>query len=215
MSRTNVATLLLLLLPIVPSATPRAPAQAPPATAPPVRFMGIEAQANRVAFACDASRWTETKDEELYAELLRAVEPLTPDQHFAVIFFADDKAWGPAGGKPLPATPENKQKLRDWLDAVDLGRDSTPAPGLKLAFEGKPDAVFFTSDGEFAGYDDVARLVAALNPGRATAVHAVGFFLNEDEDDSRTFVEFLRKLADDNGGQFKVAYAQEMKRHAD
>lgn len=177
--------------------------------------MGIQTEAKRIAFVCDASRWTETKDEELYAQLLRAVEPLAPEQDFAVIFFADDKAWGPADGKPLPATPENKQKLREWLDATETGRESTPAPGLKLAFDGKPDTVFFVSDGHFADYEDVARLVASLNPGRATRVHAVGFFLNEEEDDSRSYIEFLRKLAEDNGGQFKIAYADAMKRRVE
>ena len=203
-------TLLLLLL------TPVAPAlaiafQAPPA-APKVRFMGIEAEAKRVAFVCDGSRWTQTKDEELAAELLRAVGPLGPEQQFAVIFFADGRTWGPGDGKPLDATDENKRKLRDWLDALETGHDSTPAPGLERAFEAEPDAVFFVSDGHFDRYDDVARLVAKLNPERTARVHTVGYFRNEAEDDSRAFVEFLRKLADHHGGQFKVAYAEEMDR---
>jgi hypothetical protein len=187
--------------------------QAAPA-ARPVRFMGIEAEATRVAFVCDGSRWTQTKDDELAAELIRAVEPLGPDQQFAVLFFADGRAWGPDDGKPLAATEENKRKLRGWLQDLETGRDSTPAPGLARAFEARPDAVFFVSDGQFGDYDDVARLVAKLNPERTTRVHTVGYFLNEAEDDSRAFVDFLRKLADDHGGQFKVAYAEEMRRRA-
>lgn len=204
------ATLLLVLLSTLSAAAP-APEPAPPG-APAVSFMGIKAEATRVAFVCDGSRWTDTKDEELFAELLRAIEPLVPDQHFAVIFFADDKAWGPEGGKPLAGTPENKKALREWLESVDLGRQSTPAAGLKLAFEGTPDCVFFTSDGNFERYDEVRTLVASLNRGRSVRVHTAGYFLSEEEDDSRSFVEFLKKLADDNGGQSKVAYADEMKR---
>ena len=194
-------------------AAPDAPAAG--AVAPAVRFMGVEARARRVAFVCDASRWTETKDEELFAELVRAVKPLAPGQEFSVIFFADDRAWGPGEGRPMPATDENKAKLRAWLDEAELGRDSTPGPGLKLAFEGKPDAAFFVTDGHFERYDEVAQLVASLNPKGAVPVHAVGFFLNEDEDDSRRFVEFMTALAEANGGQFKIAYADELKRRAE
>ena len=174
--------------------------------------MGIAAEAKRIAFVCDGSRWLETKDEELFAELLRAVEPLGPDQQFSVIFYADGKATGSEGGRPIPATDDGKRKLRNWLGRFSAGRDSTPAPGLKLAFEGKPDAVFFVSDGQFDRYDHVQQLVTTLNPQRAVRVHAVGYFLNEAEDDSRRFVEFMQTLAEENGGQFKVAYAEEMKR---
>ena len=201
--------MLSLLAPVAP--TLAIALQAPPAAAK-LRFMGIEAEAKRVAFVCDGSRWTQTKDEELAAELLRAVEPLGPGQQFAVIFFADGRAWGPGDGKPLDATDDNKRKLRDWLDALETGHDSTPAAGLERAFEAKPDAVYFVSDGHFGDYDDVARLVARLNPERTARVHTVGYFLNEAEDDSRAFVEFLRKLAEDHGGQSKVAYAEEMDR---
>lgn len=197
----------LTLLPVVAARAPDAPAPGPA-----VRFMGLEAEASRIAFVCDGSRWTDTKDDELFAELLRAVKPLAPEQHFSVIFFADGKGWGPGDGRPMPATDQNKRALRDWLHDLETGRQSTPAPGLKLALEGKPDTVFFVSDGHFDDYTGVASLVTTLNPERAVRVHAIGYFRNEEEDDSRSFVEFLRALARDHGGQFKVAYADEMRR---
>lgn len=216
MSR-RIALMLLLPLPLLGlgGALALATKTQDPSPLPAVPFMGIEAQATRVAFACDGSRWTETKDEELFAELLRAVKPLVPQQEFSVIFFADGKARGPGEGRPMAATDENKAKLRDWLDDYRLGRDSTPLPGLKLAFQGSPDAVFFVTDGHFDGYDEVARLVASLNPERATRVHAIGYFLNHAEDDSRRFVEFMEALARANGGEFKLAYADELRRQVD
>ena len=201
---------LLSLLTLMVQAQPPGPAPAA------VQFMGIGADVTRVAFVCDGSRWVETKDEELFAELLRAVEPLGPDRHFSVIFAADGKVTGPEGGRPIAATAENKRKLRNWLESfAPNGRDSTPAVGLELAFEGKPDAVFFVSDGQFERYDDVRRLVASVNPQRAARVHAVGYFRNEREDDSRQFIEFMQKLAKANGGEFKLAYADEMRRQVD
>jgi hypothetical protein len=206
--------MLLLLLLLLPALAPTR--RAPDAAPSPVRFMGVDAGvASRVAFVCDGSRWTETKDEELFAELLRAVKPLGPGQEFSVIFFADNQASGPGGGRPMPATDENKAKLKAWLSEFRLGRDSTPAAGLKLTFEGKPDAVFFATDGNFEGYDEVARLVETLNPGRAAKVYAIGYFLDEAEDDSRRFVEFMQQLAEANGGQFKLAYADELRRRAE
>ena len=89
--------------------------------APTVKFMGVETEATTVAFVCDGSRWTKKSIDELSDELLRTVEAMSPDQRFSVIFFADDNAFGPEIGRPLSASDENKQKLRDWLTSITFG----------------------------------------------------------------------------------------------
>src|SRR5688500_6809780 len=137
---------------------------------------------------------------------------MTPDQQFAVIFFADDTATGFSDGKLMPATDDNKRLLRDWLHDVQLGDRPTPIPGLTRAFEAKPDTAVFLTDGEFEDYDGVEAHVASLNPQRATSVYAVGFFATEKEDDSRPFVRFMKSLAERNGGRFRALYADELNR---
>jgi hypothetical protein len=184
----------------------------PNAAAEPVKFGGMEIEGKSIAFVCDGSRWTKNKLKELIDELAGTVESMTPDQQFAVIFFADDKTSGPNDGRPLPATEDNKRRLRDWLRGIQLGDKPTPIPGLTRAFEGKPDTVVFITDGEFDDYNGVAEHVATLNAKRGVRVHAVGFFATEDEDDSRSFVRFMKSLAERNGGRFKAVYADELKR---
>src|SRR4051812_16985842 len=94
---------------------------------------------NNIAFVCDGSRWQKDKIDDLAGELNATVQSLAPDQRVAILFFADDKVFGPNDGRPLPATDENKQAIRSWLRRVKLGREPTPLVGMNQAFEAKPD----------------------------------------------------------------------------
>jgi hypothetical protein len=182
------------------------------AAAEPVKFGGLEIEGRSVAFVCDGSRWTKNKLEELADELAYAVGQMTPDQHFAVIFFANDRAKGFNDGKLTPSTDENKRALRDWLDDLEVDGQPTPIPGLTKGFEAKPDTVVFITDGIFENYDEVEAHVAKLNPERKVRVFAVGFFATKKADDSRAFVRFMTSLADRNGGGFRAVYADELRR---
>jgi hypothetical protein len=180
--------------------------------APAVHFMGVETQATTVAFVCDGSRWTRKTFDDLADQLEATVEAMTPEQQFAVIFFADDKTFGVEDGRALQANAENKRKLHDWLRNVRLENNPTPIVGLTRAFEVKPEAVFFVSSGEFRDYDNIADHVAKLNGDRKTHLHTIPYFESEKQDTSRAFVRFMKKLAEDNAGTSKVVYADELKR---
>ncbi len=86
-------------------------------------------------------------------ELLRSIDKLAPNQQFYVILFSystnrmfDDKSPAPA---TIPATPENKRRLRQWLERVEMGSGTDPRDALYLALSISPDAVFLLSDGDF------------------------------------------------------------------
>jgi hypothetical protein len=180
--------------------------------AEPVRFLGVNVEGKNIAFVCDGSRWMKNKVDDLAEELAKTVEALREDQSVSIIFFADDKAFGPNAAKPQAATKENKEKLKDWLKHVESGDQCTPIAGLERAFESKADAVFFVAEGRFDNRDEVASKIDALNPKHATPVHAIAFFKNEKEDVSRSFYTFMKKLAEDNRGEFKVVYVDELRR---
>lgn len=182
------------------------------ASAEPARFLDVKVEGKNVAFVCDGSRWMKNKIDDLAEELNKTIDALAPEQSVSVVFFADDKAYGPNDAKPLPATKENKQKLKDWLAHVELGDKCTPIAGLERAFESKPDAVFFVTEGQFDNRDEVASKVDALNTKHATPVHAIPFFKNDKEDASRSFYTFMKKLAEDNHGELKVVYVDELRR---
>jgi hypothetical protein len=184
------------------------------AAAEPVQFGGLQFDAKSVAFVCDGSRWTQNKFVELKEELGRTMEPLAADQQFAVVFFADDEVKAFNGGALAPATDENRAALKAWLDRLTLGDKSTPQPGLTRGFEAKPDAVVFVSDGRFKDKDDeISAHVDSLNAEIPRRLYTVGFFADDDEDDSRAFVTFMKRLAERNGGAFKAVYANELKRY--
>ena len=177
-----------------------------------VRFGNLQIDEPSVAFVVDGSRWTKNKQIELNEELVRTVAGMPADRQFAVIFFADDKLTSFAGGKLVPATDDNKDKLRAWLEDVELGDDPRPIPALTRAFELKPAAVVFITDGHFDDYDGVESHAASLNKDAKVRVHTVGFFKSVAQDDSRKFVEFMRRLAERNGGRSVVVYADELKK---
>jgi hypothetical protein len=177
-----------------------------------VNFAKVKFDAGKnIAFVCDGSRWQKDKIDDLADELNVTVQALAPDVQVAILFFADDKVFGPNQGRPLPATDENKATIRSWLRRVKLGREPTPLAGINQAFAAKPDTLVFISDGEFRTFAEVIDRVAELNKAKATKVQTIGFFATAKQDDSRSFVEFMKKLAEDNGGRFYAVYADELK----
>jgi hypothetical protein len=178
-----------------------------------IEFAGVKIPAGKtIAFVCDGSRWQKNKIEDLADDLLDAVESLMPEQQVSIIFFADDKAYGPNDGKPLPATDDNKRLIKDWLKRVELGDAPTPIAGLKRAFDVKPDTIVFITDGQFKNYDEVIERVATLNREHAAKVWPVGYFRTVKEDDSADFMRFMKKLAADNGGENHEVYVDELGR---
>lgn len=182
------------------------------AFAKPVEFMGLKIEAKSIAFVCDGSRWTEDKDDELLYELKHAIDRLEPDQHVSVVFFADEKAVTFNDAKLVPATETNKQKLLNWLQEIEFAGDSTPMAGLVAALKANPDAIVFVSSGEFTNFDRIEAEVDGRNKDRRVHLHTVGYFRTEKQDDSRSFVEFMKRLAERNAGESVVAYADELRR---
>jgi hypothetical protein len=177
-----------------------------------LNFAKVKLDAGRnIAFVCDGSRWQKDKIDDLADELAVTVQSLTSDQQVAIVFFADGKVFGPSDGRPLPATDENKNAIRSWLRRVKLGREPTPLAGLNQAFEAKPDTVVFISDGEFRTFAEIRDRVAVLNRDKAVKLHTIGFFATADQDDSKSFAQFMKQLAEDNGGKHAAVYADELK----
>lgn len=177
-----------------------------------VNFAKVKLEAGKnIAFVCDGSRWQKDKIDDLADELAVTVQSLAPDQKVAILFFADDKVFGPNQGRPLPATDENKNAIRSFLRRVKLGREPTPLAGINQAFNAKPDTVVFISDGEFRTFAEVRDRVAELNRDKAVKLHTIGFFATAGQDDSKSFMQFMKQLAEDNGGKHAAVYADELK----
>ena len=169
-------------------------------------FFGIRATGSRFVFVVDSSNSMADggKWQDATRELRKAVERLTPQQCFYVIFFDgkmhpmfDSRTPEPA---LLPATEENLERFRRWLATVELGPFTRPAASMQMALRLEPDAIYLLSDGVFN--DPTAALLRANNRVRKDGrhvprviVHTIGFHTQEGQ-------RVLQRIADENGGRY-------------
>jgi hypothetical protein len=169
-------------------------------------FFGVRANGNRFVFVVDCSRSMDegSKWRDATRELVAALDRLTPEQFFYVVFFDGQThpMFSSRSPEPelLPATAENRQRFDQWLDTVELGYNTRPAGAMQLALQLQPDAVFLLSDGAFE--DQTAAILRQKNlvrkDGRRVPqviVHTIGFHNREAQ-------RVLQRIADENGGRY-------------
>ncbi|MCA9174351.1 MAG: VWA domain-containing protein [Planctomycetales bacterium] len=169
-------------------------------------FFGIRAGGKRFVFVVDSSRSMSGRRWVLACrELLESVGRLSDRQSFYVIFF--DAQTQPMFTNRvqedlLPATDQNRTKLKRWISSISFGNDTLPATAMQIALKLEPDAIFMLSDGEF--HDQTASMLRAFNqvqtgdgPRQALIpIHTIGFH-------SHAAIAILRPLAEENGGTFR------------
>lgn len=136
---------------------------------PPARaaasFFGRSGECRSVCFVCDNSN--SHRDGSFHAvldEVARAIDGLRPEQSFFVIFTSDAAypLFHPQAEESLvPATAENKRRLREWLGTVEMCRGGQGLDeAMRLAAALAPDVVYLLSDGALGG-GAVERLASA------------------------------------------------------
>ncbi|HEV2295578.1 MAG TPA: hypothetical protein VGR35_17145 [Tepidisphaeraceae bacterium] len=173
---------------------------------PKASFVGISGNARRVVYVCDATgTMLGLKFKLLQKQLYKAIDILKPIQGFNVVFFKggdSDAEWSnPFAEELVVANPANKQRVRQFIDQFQVvGKGTNPLPALRLAFQQKPQLVYFLTDGEFnnvVGYDQVLTEVRKLNADKSVKVNTIAF-MSEDEKAE----EALQQMARENGGRF-------------
>jgi len=170
-------------------------------------FFGVQASGRRFVFVVDSSlSMSGPKWETACQELLGAIDRLTEEQYFYVIFFDGDSH--PMFGQTVRisemelATPENVRHLKQWLTTVQLGFDTSPCQSVTHAIQLRPDAVFLLTDGDFNDYTAVylrKHNVKKIDPQGSNsqiAVHTICFR-------NRDGQKVLKRIAKENGGRFR------------
>jgi len=174
---------------------------------PAVQFFGSRAGGTHFAFVLDISGSMEgTRFRRAGGELLRAIDEMDEDQQFYVALFNGrcrpmfDLL--PAAAELVPATDENKARLRAWLAQVRPVGWTDPRDSLELVLDLNPSAIFLLSDGEFQVGPKgrriggiTLRLTMARNR-RRVPIHTIAF---EDRVNRRV----LRTMADKSGGSYR------------
>lgn len=141
-------------------------------------------------------------------ELLRAVDQLTAEQRFYVIFFGeqtlrmrmDDPTSSPS--RSVYATQANKAALRRWAMTIEMQPGKWPEEALEFAFELRPDSIFLLTDGQMS--QRVVPLIREGNivetlldgPKPRSRIHTIGFHNREGEAQ-------LQAIAKANGGSYR------------
>ena len=138
-------------------------------------FFGAKAKGSRFVFVVDNSNsMGGGRFETALDELMKTVEGMNAQQSFYVVFFSDTayRLFHPSPVmKMIPATYDNKQKLRTWLGTVEMCLKTKGEEAMKTAFAMQPDAIYILGDGRFT--DRAGRLLVAPH-SRRVPIHTLG-----------------------------------------
>ena len=177
-------------------------------------FMGVSGNAKTVAYVCDASgSMMGLPFDLLKIELKKAVDVLQPIQAFNVVFFQKGGAEAFTKQAMVPANPSNKAKAFQWLSDMTVASNSDPIPSLKLVFQQKPQLMYLLTDGAFDDNDAVIAEIKRLNAQKQTRINTIAFFSPDaPASDRKVCEDVLRRIAEENGGRFKVVLTTDLTR---
>ncbi len=171
-------------------------------------FFNVKATGSRFAFVVDSSMSMKAgKFEAACEELFYAVSRLTEEQAFYVVFFDWDAARMFDQENPeqrmVRATPQNLQRLKYWMENVELELKTNPYDSMEFAMKLMPDAIYVLSDGAFT---DKGRTVNWLKKKNLVdddldgikpivTIHTIGFYT----EDNGT----LKQMAETYGGTYR------------
>lgn len=144
-----------------------------------VKFFGQSTSGQRFVFVIDNSNsMGKGKFETALYELELAVEQMTPRQSFYVVFFSDT-AYPLFHPEPaysfVPATSQNKAKLREWLKTVEMCLRTDALDAVQKAISLNPDVIYLLGDGAFT--DKTGTFLAGLPSG--PQIHVLGMDVRE------------------------------------
>ena len=167
-------------------------------------FFGTEVEARRILYMLDnSSSMHSGRLETMIFETIRSVNALTPDQSFYVIFYSDTiypLFYPQPATQFVPATADNKQKLQQWLETVEMRLGNAVDKALEAATAIQPDVVYFLTDGKVNTTPDGRKLRIFLeSQGRTFPIHTFGMGAGTRGE----FAENLINIAQANGGTYR------------
>jgi von Willebrand factor type A domain len=160
-------------------------------------FFGLRAGGNDFVYIVDCSGSMKGAPfARARREMLDSIDELRPDQRMYVMFYANTPyLMFNESGPPatlIPATDENKERLRKWVARINADGGTQPEQPLKWALGLGPDAIFLLTDGQFG---DIVNDITSANGGRSR-IHTISFM-------NRSGEELLRRIADENAGTYR------------
>jgi hypothetical protein len=165
-------------------------------------FFGARSRGDEFVFVVDNSNsMTRGRFETALMELMYTIEAMSPQQKFCVIFFSDTAYRmfhpEPAAGM-IPATDQNRDRLRSWLGTVELCLRTQGQEAVTLALAMKPDVIYILGDGAFT--DKTTQILTAPH-NRRVPIHTLGMEVDP------TGARQLQAIAAANNGTYRLVGA--------
>jgi len=159
----------------------------------------IDPHIKSVVFVMDRSAsmgWGQAL-ERVKAELAYGLQELKPDQSFGVIFFDHTEETLEPNFRLLPATTNNVERTKTWMESVHPRGGTMPAEAMKMAIDAGPQLVVLLSDGEFDPFS--VSMITQHNQNRRDKkcrIDCVGL---------SDIIVTLSDIAKQNGGSYRMA----------
>ena len=135
------------------------------------------------------------------AEMIRSLDSLGKMHQFQIIFYNEKPSrWNPSGvpGKLAFATEQNKERARRFIGSITAAGRTEHEEALKLAIAMQPDVIFFLTDANEPQLNG-RQLYEIRRRAAGIQINAIEFGVGPKQSGNN----FLVKLADQNGGQYK------------
>jgi Mg-chelatase subunit ChlD len=159
----------------------------------------IDPHVKSVVFVMDRSAsmgWRQAL-ERVKAELAYGLQEMNPDQSFGVIFFDHAEETLEPNFRLLPATKDNVERTKQWMESVHPRGGTMPADAMKMAIDAGPQLVVLLSDGEFDPFS--VSMITQHNQNRRDKkcrIDCVGL---------SDAIVTLSDIAKQNGGSYRMA----------
>jgi len=168
-------------------------------------LFGTQVEANRVLFVVDNSGGMRRGElEMLIEELLRSVAAMSPKQQFYVLFYSDTVYplfYPQPATEFVRATPENKERLQQWLGSVEFCIGNAVDQVIEAATRIRPEVVYLLTDGELQTTKTGWKFKLLLGgTDREFAIHTIGLGTGNDT----VAADQLQQVADANRGTFRA-----------
>ena len=150
--------------------------------------------AHKIVYVVDRSGSMTDSIDYVKCELKRSIGELGEDTEFHVIFYSSGAPVEMPTRRLVIATERNKELAFEFIDGIIPQGETDPSKALERAFAVNPELIYLLTDGEFDRA--IIDLVKRLNVGDKVTVHTIGFLY-------RTGEEVLKKIAEDNSGNYK------------
>ena len=177
-------------------------------------FWGVggerDQEARRIVYVVDRSGSMTNSIDYVKLELKRSIGELGEEKEFHVIFYSSGPPVEMPTRRLVNATDRDKQLAFEFIDGIIAQGETDPAKALERAFEVKPELLYLLTDGEFD--KAMVGLLKRLNRDQKITVHTIGFWSwrSRQDSDPPSGEEVMKIMADQNGGNYKAIYEEDL-----